>query len=381
MRTIKKFLILFFIWRFLIFVPLYFGQILLPYRPSFGYTNLWYYIKPYFPVNNIFLYPWANFDGVHYLSIAGQGYTNNGRFFPFYPFLIWIFSRIFGGGNTYGSTQFFTAFLLANFCFFLCLIFLYKLIRLDFSQKIASLSLVFLLLFPTSFYFGSIYAESLFLLLLVLSLYFARKKQWFMAGIFGLLLSVTRPVGITIFPVILYEFLHQEKKLSVKIVPLFISLLGILGYAWFNLKKWGDALYFLKAQGELANSRSINKIILLPQTIFRYFKILKTIPIYQYEWSIALLELTVFVFVVILLFFGWQKKIRLSYILFTLFCFLMPTLSGTFSGLPRYSAVLFPIFISLTLVKSKTVKIIYIFISLVLLFFLTLFFSRGYYVS
>ncbi len=384
------------LWRLFLCIPLYVGQATLSYRHGYEYTNIWGFIQQYIPVSHILLYPWANFDGVHYLTIAGNGYTTvNARFFPLFPIVIHVVSSFFGGGPPFGRTYFFTAFFLANICFLLSLFFFYKLVRFDYPFATAFWSIIFLLVFPTSFFFIGIYAESLFLLLSLLAFYFARKRQWVLASIFGLLLSLTRIVGISILPILLYEFFKEEHVLSAlrkkdkkeylelckKSIALFCIPFGIMGFAVFNFIRWGNTLYFVHAQGDLGNGRSTSVVVLFPQTIFRYFKILTTVSVSQYEWWIALLEIVVFFVVSLLLYIGWKKGIRFSYILFAILCFLIPVSTGTFSGLPRYSAVLFPLFITLALLKSKIVKATYFFISLILLFLLLLLFSRGYYIS
>lgn len=382
-------ILLFLSWRLFLFLPLYFGYLLIPSHLGSSYTNLWHFIKPYWPVNNFFLFPWANFDGVHYLSIAGQGYqldgTNN-RFFPLFPLLINLVSRVFGGGEPFGATQFFSGLLLANLFFFLSLVVFYKLLRLDYPAKTGLLTLAFLLAFPTSFYFAAIYSESLFLFLALLSFYFARKRKWFWAGFLGMLLSATRIVGIIIFPVLLYEFFIQDKtknsrQLLLKSFSLFLVPLGLLSYSLFNFRRFGDALSFLNNQGQVANERSVNTIVFPLQVIFRYFKILTTLSTQQFEWWVALLEISVFVFGVWLLYLGFKKKVRPSYLLFATLGFLPPVFSGTFSALPRYVIVLFPLFLILSLIKNKKTQALYIIISLVLLFLLLMFFSRGYFVA
>lgn len=374
MNKITRIFFIFLFWRIFLFIPLYFAQQLIPYRLDYEYTHILYFIKPDWPVSSPFLFPWANFDGVHYLLIAAKGYTDNGRFLPFFPILV-------SGLSIFFKNQFFAGFILSNVCFLLSLIMFYKLVRLDYPKKIAFWSIFFLLIFPTSFYFGSIYTESLFLLLTLLSFYYARKKQWLISSFFALLLTVTRPVGIIIFPVLIYEFMVIEKKLSKKILPIIFIPVGFIGYVFYNLQKWGDALFFLKAHEQLANGRTTTSVVFPLQTIYRYFKILSTVPYQQYEWSIALLELTVLFFTILILYAAWRKKIRISYLLFSILAFLIPVSSGTFSGLPRYTVILFPIFITLALIRSKAIKTIYVIVSIVLLFILLMCFSRGYYVA
>lgn len=384
----KQIFLFFIAWRFLLLIPLIAGYFFISYNTNAPYTNLWNFIKPYPPVDSFLLFPWANFDGVHYLSIAANGYAQDGsnaRFFPLFPMVTRGLSQLFGGKEAFGVVQFFSGLLLANSFFLLALIVFYKLVRLDYSHSIAVTSMLFLLVFPTSFFFASIYSESLFLLLLLLSFYFARKKRWFTAGVFGMLLCATRIVGIAIFPALIFLFVHQEKvklkTLLIRGLPLLLIPMGLLSYALFNLIRWGNALTFLFAQGQVINERSVTSIVLPVQTIIRYVKILATIPILQFAWWTALLEVLTFLLVVTLLTATFKKKVNHSYLVFALFALLIPTFSGTFTALPRYVLVLFPIFMTLALLENKIVEVIYAVASVVILFILLVFFSRGYFIA
>jgi hypothetical protein len=241
-----------------------------------------------------------------------------------------------------------------------------------------------ILIFPTAFFFGAVYSESLFFLLLVSSFYLARKKKWFPACLIACLLSVTRLVGIFILPALIWEYLSQQKakRFKLKDILNFILVpLGFLGYIYFNSRKWGNGFYFIHAHGQLANSRSVDKIILFPQTVYRYFKILSTLPYQHYEWGIALLELAAFVLAGYLLVLAVIRKVRASYLVFSFLAFLLPSSSGTFSGLPRYLLVVFPIFIILAQIKNRSLYLVALVAGLLLQFLLLMFFSRGYYVS
>ncbi len=383
----KKIISTFLIWRILLFIPLYFSPMLLPFRDGFSYTQLWDYVGPYFPVTSPLLWPWANFDGVRYLSIAGAWYSNDQGFFPLFPLAVNFFATLFGTKKAFDLTYFTMAFLVANISFTLALWILNKLLSLDFPKKIAYQSILFLLVFPTSFFFASIYSESLFLLLSLLSFYFARKQKWIMSGIFGGLLSATRIVGVAILPALLYEFYTQNKssislnrKTILNILPVFLSPLGLIAYMVYNQARWGSFFSFIEAQEKFLNHRSAS-VVLFPQTIFRYIKIFITLSPSTYEWWVALLEFSSFIFALGLLYLAFKKKVRFSYILFAALCFLIPVSTGTFTGLPRYVAPMFPMFIALALVKNRWVKIAYVIISSILLFILLMLFSRGYYVS
>lgn len=388
----------FLLWQIFLNIPLFFANQQVVLRQGSEYTNVLYFTKPYWPLNHFLLYPWANFDGVHYLTIAGKGYEidgSNARFLPLYPMLIYAFTYIAGEEQAYGPVAFFSALLLSKIFFLLSLILLYKLIRLDYSEDIAKQAILFLLLYPTSFFYAGIYSESLFLLLSLLAFYAIRQKKWLLAGLSGYFLTITRLVGIFIVPALLYEVYIQEKgdasrktkslkSLLLKLLkysPISLIPLGFLSIAWFNAISWGNPLHFLTSHGSIGNSRSVNTIILFPQTIYRYIKILLSIPVFQFEWWVSLLELISFFIVAILLYVAWKKGIRISYIIFALLCFLVPTLSGTFTSLPRYTITLFPIFIALALIKNKYVKYVYAFLASFLLFLLLAFFARGYFIA
>lgn len=382
-RIILHLFLLFLLWRTLLFVPLVVGERLLPYREGYDYTNIWKFTKPYFPVDSVFLYPWANFDGVHYLNISGNGYTiDNAGFFPVFPLLIRGLGALFGQGLPFSSIQFFSALFIVHTSFFLSILVFYKLLRFDYNHKTTFRTIIFLLLFPTSFFFVSIYSESVFLLLTLLAFYFARKKQWVFAGLSAMVSMATRIVGVAIFPALICELFLQKKTLrSLSISSLLFAPLGIFGYAVFNKLQWGDYFRFLEVHGTLGNSRSTDSIVLFPQTLFRYGKILFSVSPSVYEWWIAMLELVTFFAVIILIYIGWKKRIRLSYLLFALVTFLIPVSSGTFTGLPRYAVIIFPIFITLALIKSKWIRLAYVSISLALLGLLLMLFSRGYFIA
>jgi Gpi18-like mannosyltransferase len=217
-----------------------------------------------------------------------------------------------------------------------------------------------------------VYSESTFLFLLLLSFWFFQKEKWFLSAVSGALLSATRLVGVALLPALLYK----HRKLTFFLIPL-----GTLLYAIYNYIKWGDPLNFIKVHGQLANSRSVDTIILFPQTLYRYSKIFLSLPISQFEWWIALLEVSSFFLTSGLLYIAFRKRVKISYLIFAALSFLVPVSSGTFSGLPRYILVLFPIYIALALIANKNVKTLIIIIFSILQAILFMFFARGYYIS
>lgn len=298
------------------------------------------------------IWSWGGFDGVHYITISQSGYIaeHTQAFFPVYPYLIRLVNQMTGLNALLSGLLVSHIFLLVALGLF------WKLLRLDLKRDQAQRVILTLLLFPTAFYLGAVYTESLFLALIFGAFLAARKKRWLASGLLGAIASATRPVGVFLFPALLVEWWSRRPRprvggrgssvfrfakapglLSICLVPL-----GLILYMIYLNNHFGDPLKFLHAQPEFGASRS-DKIVLLYQVFWRYLKMLMTVDL------ISLLYFRVFqeVFwslVFLVLGFLSFKKIRLSYAVFAGFSFLAPTLTGTFSSMPRYVLVMFPVF-------------------------------------
>lgn len=339
MRTVFKYFIF---WRLLIFIPIFLAPFFFDLQRNFlggGLEN--YLSNPYF-------WSWANFDGEHYLSIANIGYSNGEQsFFPLYPLII----NLLGGSA-------FAAIIVSNILFLFTLIGFYKLIKLDYSESVARIATILLIVFPTSFYFGAVYTESLFSSLVVWSFYMFRTQKYLLGTVLGSLSSLTRVIGI---------------------IPI-----GLLTYMGYSKYVWGDYLAFFTQAKNFGEQRS-DHLILLPQVFYRYF--VKIIPNLSWEYFpvvfTTLLEVSVALLFLYLIFVSF-KRIRLEYWLFLTLGYLIPTLSGSFSSLPRYVVVLFPAFIYFaTKLQHKNVILrlgIYIGLAIIAIIAQMLF-VRGYFVS
>jgi len=347
--------------------------IFIPHREGFNYTEKEILNPPFF-------WKRASFDGIHYLDISRRGYgTNQQVFFPLYPKIIKGITPFFKGRDLLAGL------FVSHLSLFLLLFIFYKLILLDFDHKVAQRTLIFLMIFPTSFFFGFVYTESLLLLFILGSFYAARKSSWLIAGCFGFLAAGTRLIGIFLFPALLFEWWQQHKiknlKLKIKnFIPLLMVPLGLLSYMRFLKINFQDPLMFIHSQPFFGVSRSDEKIVLLYQVFFRYLKMIFTTkpdPLYFTVW----LEFLVVVGFIFLLIKSFIVKIRPSYLVFSVLTLLTPTLIGTFSSLPRYVLVLFPCFICLGMIKStKTRRVIQIIFILSAIFSAVLFF-KGYWIA
>src|SRR3990170_8020324 len=91
--NIAKIVILFVIWRILLFLIAFISPAVIP---QFGARFPYYQERLIASGLPHFIWSFGNFDGVHYLGIAQHGYIYQFTqvFFPLYPILIKLFSLI-----------------------------------------------------------------------------------------------------------------------------------------------------------------------------------------------------------------------------------------------------------------------------------------------
>lgn len=407
----KKLLLLFVVWRVGLFLIGIFAPFVLHYDPSFPYATS---LLPLFGVPQ-WLYSWANFDGVHYLTIAEKGYLGTGSiqaFFPLFPAVILHSLKLVFGNS---MNLLLAGLLISNLATFGFCVVWFALIKKLKNEKIAWWSLLILLFFPTSFFMGALYTEALFLLLVVSVFYFAEKKWWRWAALFTILASATRVVGILLVPALLIELWQQEfdlvaamKKIKTlrkthqltlrkiwlvaggtfltahwgKIVWLLAGSLGTLFYMAYLQFVFHDPLYFAHVQASFGAGRTTASLVSYPQVIFRYLKILATARPFDLKYIAYVQEFIAGTVGFVVLLLCW-RKVRASYFFFALGAFIVPTLTGTFSSMPRYILVCLPIYVFLAelLQKRSKIAIVYLLISTGLLFLNIILFIQGYWVA
>ena len=386
---------MFLMWRGFDFLIIFFSQKIIPYLGFFPYRDqLLNFDLP------SWIYALANFDGLHYISIARNGYAQYEQaFFPLYPILIKFLTPFFS------NNQLVTGLIISNISFLLGLIILYKYLNLIFQKDKRSniLIVIFLLFFPTSFFFGAVYTEGLFFLLLITTLYFLKKEKYLFVGLFAFFASLTRLVGVfLIVPMIIHLYRSSKTKSNIKNLVLIAPLLGLGIYCFYLYQTTGDPLFFVTSQPIFGANRSSN-LILLPQVYWRYFKIFITAA-HDPRFYVSIVEFLIFNFVFIvlildlyqiLLSFPRRRKSklnnwipasagmtdRLALNLFSLSNLILPTLTGTFSSIPRYSLFSLSFFIYIAQIKNNFVKYLILFIFLFLHVLLLGYFTQGYFIS
>lgn len=330
--------------------------------------------------------PWANFDGIQYLSIAEYGYRPlQLAFFPLFPLIINLMSTAFNLRLLIAGT------VVVSIASFYTILLLWKLARIDFPSIVSRFAVLFLLYFPTAFFLNSIYTESVFLCFILGSFYYARKGNFLISSILGGLASGTRVVGVLILPAILmevYSFFKKTKNnydnakfIKSIIYCVIIVPLGLISYMIYSKMFYGDFLLFLHQQPLFGAERSADKLVLLPQVTWSYVSIFLHVSPFQYVYWKAVLEFGIFFISFGIILLSFKSKIRKSYIIFSLLSLLLPTLIGTFLSIPRFALASFSIFFYMANLKNTVIKVIIIFISFMLEIVLTTLFLRGYFVS
>jgi hypothetical protein len=379
----KKILFAFLTWRVALFLIAFLSIYLLPvFGARFPYADR------VLEITHLPNWVWGfgNFDGVHYLRIAQDGYfaQYSQAFFPLFPILIRIFSFIFPRVQSLDISiftdpaYFYSGIILSNAFFLGALYVLYKLINIDFKKDIAFLSMIVLLTLPTSFFFGSIYTESLFLLLAVSAIYLTRKGHFFWAAVLISLSTATRITGVLLIPLFLIEAFQSKRKINYTWT--LITPIGILAYMFYLKVSFGDALYFLTSQPAFGAGRIGNGIILLPQVIYRYAKIFLTTKILTLPFFNAFLEFAA-TLVPLSLLLTYIKKMRLSYWVFSISALLLGTLTGTLSSMPRYALISVIFLLPLMVSRFRKIAIPFAIVSAVLEAVLLMLFIRGYWIA
>lgn len=352
----------------------YISSLIIPFG-SFPYKDI--ILNSHLP---LFLSSFANFDGVHYLRIADFGYVNYEQaFFPLYPLLVHILNFLL-------SNLILSGLLLSFIAFYLSLIFFSMFLRQSGEKNINWVILLFLF-FPTSFFFQSVYSESLFFLICAASLFFISKGDLSKGAILSSLASLCRLSGIFLLIPLLLKIVEQKKK-GANTLYLLFPFLGVLTYSLYLNFKFGDPLLFYHVQTLFGAHRSTSGIILLPQIYIRYLKILLTLK-FDLSYWISLFEFTTFntifwVLVYDLIALFKNKKLNMDRVGLNLFSFaniLLPTLTGTLSSIPRYSLFALSFFVVLGNLKHKVLKAIILAIFAIAHVIALALFARGYFVS
>ena len=304
----------------------------------------------------------ARYDTGHFEAIAWSGYApaeggrSNIAYFPVYPMLMRMVGRLFGRHH---ATYYLSGIAVSWACFILAMVALYFLARLDLPRRRAERAVLLTMIFPFSFFFGVAYSESTFLLFVVLTFYCFRTRHWVLGGLCGAVATATRVPGIMMMPALAWiAWQHAQPTRRDRlgaVAGLALAAAGFAAYCFYiyrltghpfewaaTLQRWG---YYPGGSPWLTPLRLIRTLATHP------YLYLTTNPMAVYD---TLYGVTGILFVVAIP-FVW-RRFGAGYGLFMLLNLWLPLSSGVFEGVGRYCSVLFPCFIWLATIRSRTVS-------------------------
>lgn len=366
-----KYILLFFIFTRLVLTLVGVSSRTLLY-PIYGWwRDQWNYNED--PMLNL----WGIWDSGWYLDIARNGFSqtlesdlpkrtccgqSNLGFFPLYPLLMKWVGVLIGSNYVAGV-------LISNLSLIGSAFILYKLVEKESGVDAGKRAVKYLFLFPTGFILSGVFSESLFLFFLLLTFYFAHKKNWFLSGVAGYFLALTKLAGALAFIPLIFEYLRQKKFDFKKIKPniLYLSLipLGTLSFFTYTFLAFGNFFAYLEANSHWG------------ETLANPLSVLVTFLI-SGNSSLIIIALFIIVEFVVLLYF--RKKISSAFFLLAILLLLFSSMAGVqrIVSLPRHSTFLFPLFIILAkLSQEKKIDVSVTYFLIFIQFLFMIYWSNG----
>lgn len=226
---------------------------------------------------------------------------------------------------------------------------LHRLVRLDHPPALALRSVWFLFIFPTSYFLHVGYTESLFIALVLGSILAARQDHWLAAGLLGGLAGLTRISGVMVIPMLLVEALtvyRTTRQWRWTYLWIGLAALGFAGYLLLNDFAAGDPLAFRNYQAQY-----FDKSLASPWTGIRNL-------VESIAWRgpgeavTGRAQELVFVLLGLVGTIVTWATLRPSYAVWITGNWLLFVSTGFVLSVPRYTLVLFPLYIILARLGS-----------------------------
>jgi hypothetical protein len=287
-------------------------------------------------------------DGYSVAADAGPNLQQNIVFFPAFPMLVRVLGLI--GGNSMAS------FVIAGtgaavVLFGVALGYLYRLARESMSDDQATAVLWLLAAFPFALFYGAIYTESLYLAGAIGTFYHFRKRQFVRAGLWGLIVGLTRPNGFFICASLALLMIERRTTASgdrrrAPITPAALAaaampFAGVVLYSLYNAHLTGNPLAW--AEGHAAWGRHYEGLTTLVTDRYDMIARVGVIGYITYQPYDFLNALGVGL--VLASVWPVTRRFGIAYSVFILINILPPLADGGLMSAGRFSSVLFPAFL------------------------------------
>lgn len=213
---------------------------------------------------------WGRWDSGWYLDIAVNGYSlrgplettqSNVAFFPLYPLSIRAVLLLLPEQLRSAEMALLIGVIFSNLLFLGALFLLQRLtLLLTNDRAVAQRTLWYTVLFPASFFFTAAYPEAAFFLFTLALFYAGLKRAWWVAGLMGLLATLTRPSGILLM--LPLAWLYGEaigwrlRQIRWNVLWLALPLAAFVGFMLSLQPVTGDWIAPLRSQEAWASTLS-----------------------------------------------------------------------------------------------------------------------------
>jgi hypothetical protein len=311
----------------------------------------------------------ARYDSGWYYGIARNGYEwveggrNNLAFFPVYPMAMRASGLLLGGKQ---ADFYFGGIAVSWVACMVAMLLLYRLACLDMDEDAAERAVPYALLYPFAFFFGVVYSESLFLMLVLGAFYGFRTRRWALGAGLGLLATATRVNGVMILPALAWvAWTHVREDRATwrpALAALAVVPMGLVAYSAFcyslsgNPLEWMDSIRrweYHPGGAPWAGLQALgHQLVTQPYHFLVYGRMA---PYDTLNGLAAVLALLLVPAV-------WMR-LGTAYALFMLANLLLPLSSGQYEGLGRYTSVFFPIAILAGAIQQPSFRLLVLGIS------------------
>ncbi len=282
---------------------------------------------------------WNRWDAVNYLRLAQNGYSNDDArwlmvFYPLYPWLIRFLS-------VFTRNYLVSAILISAVASITAGLLLRKLVLLDHSDETARRAVWFMFIFPTSYFLHIGYTESLFLALALGSFLSARRNRWWLAGGLGALACMTRGTGLVLLPALGFEAFEQFRathRWNWNWLWIPTMLVGFGAYLLVNQRVMGNPFAFISIRQQYFYISSSWPWV----GITSVFGAFNRVP---FESELLGTQELLFITLGAICAFASFALLRTSYAIWIAGNWLLVTSVTFVASVPRYTLVMFPIFI------------------------------------
>lgn len=304
-------------------------------------------------------------DAAHYIHLIEegyQGYTENGQhlFLVFFPGYVWAVRllRLVIPSTALAGTA------LSCLCYGGACCYLYRLAGEAYNSRVAREALLYMSLFPFSFFSGLVMTEGLFLLATTGACWYAWRGKWLAFGLFGALAALTRMTGLLVIAVGVIRLLEAYRPLEPPVgkslgrcwKPLLLRLpltllpaAGTLLYLLLNLWVDGDPFAFASHQEHWHQG-----YLWISQVVEYIGRYLGDNLGSSYGWAVWAPALALFVVGLALLYWAALRKGHPAGLLAYGFCFFVATYSLSWLlSAGRYLSTCFVLFLFLAKLTQR----------------------------